>query len=541
MIQILFATQTGNSEFYAEEVGRHLEKAIVSSIEDFDFLTLPEQKRVIFIVSTTGDGDMTTDILKFWQFLLIKDLPKESLIKLEFTVFGLGDSSYPKFNYAARKLRSRLLQLSAKEFVPSAFGDEQHPCGIDTEFVIWFENLVKKCETQTSIQQYIKIEQTDTYGQQKGVQQSDFEFTNKKRLSAEQHDKETYQYNFKCNKLYECGDILCVKPRNQDKLVSQFLAILNLDGNKWVKLEEQKQNQKSKKIPKIISIQQLFSEFLDITSPPNRYFIKLMSQYAERDIHKQKLTEMCAQTPEGLEEYYSYVYREKRNVYEVLYDFQPCFIPLEFLIDSLKLIRERQYSISSAYDGEQISLTVALVSYTTGKNRPIKGFCSNYLDNLVHGQQIEGKIIKGTIAFPKQLEIPIIMVGPGTGVAPFIGFIEQRVKQGAKNKEKTILFFGSCYENKEFYYKEFLQESAITLFTAFSRDQQKKIYVQHRILENRDLINKIVRENAQNVMIIVTGTSKKMPTQVEQVFKECLGEQMLQELKRRKQYLVECW
>ncbi|CAD8187625.1 unnamed protein product [Paramecium pentaurelia] len=541
MIQILFATQTGNSEFYAEEVGRHISKAIVSSIEDFDFLTLPEQKRVIFIISTTGDGDMTNDMIKFWQFLLIKDLPKESLIKLEFTVFGLGDSSYPKFNYAARKLRSRLLQLSAKEFVPSSFGDEQHPCGIDTEFVIWFENLLKKCDTQNTISQYIKIEQDDINGQQNNVDQFDFKFINKKRLSAEQHSKETYQFNFKCNKLYECGDILCIKPKNQNKLVQQFLELLKLNGNKWIKLEELKQNQKSKKIPKIISIHQLFSEFLDITSPPNRYFIKLMSQFAEKDIHKQKLTEMCAQTPEGLEEYYSYVYREKRNVYEVLYDFQPCVIPLELLIDSLKLIRERQYSISSAYNGEQISITVALVSYTTGKNRQIKGFCSNYLENLQYDEYIEGKIIKGTIGFPKQLEIPVIMVGPGTGVAPFIGFIEQRLKQGAKNKEKTILFFGSCYEQKEFYYKEFLQESPITLFTAFSRDQQRKIYVQHRILESRDLINKIVKENVQNVMIIVTGTSKKMPNQVESVFKECLGEQMVQDLKKRKQYLVECW
>ncbi|CAD8106331.1 unnamed protein product [Paramecium sonneborni] len=541
MIQILFATQTGNSEFYAEEVGRHLNNAIVSSIEDFDFLTLPEQKRVIFIISTTGDGDMTNDINKFWQFLLIKDLPKESLIKLEFTVFGLGDSSYPKFNYAARKLRSRLLQLSAKEFIPSAFGDEQHPCGIDTEFVIWFQNLLKKCQTQTIISQYIKIQQLDNYQLQNIVDKLDFIFVNKKRLSAEQHTKETFQFNFQCNQMFQCGDIFSIKPRNQNKLVSQFLQLQKLDGNKWVKLEEQKQNQKSKIIPKTISIQRLFSEFLDITSPPNRYFIKLMSQYAEIDIHKQKLTEMCAQTPEGLEEYYSYVYREKRNVYEVLYDFQPCVIPLELLIESLKLIRERQYSISSAYDGQKISITVALVCYTTGKNRLIKGFCSNYLQNLQADEQIEGRIIKGTITFPQQIDIPVIMVGPGTGVAPFIGFIEERQKQGANNKDKSILFFGSCYEKKEFYYEKFLQESPITLFTAFSRDQQKKIYVQHRILENRDLINKVVKDNLNNVMIIVTGTSKKMPTQVELVFKECLGEQIIQELKKKKQYLVECW
>lgn len=97
---------------------------------------------VIFLISTTGDGDMPTGMLKFWQFLLIKDLPKTSLQNLRFSVFGLGDSSYAKFNYGARKLRNRIIQLGAVEVVGSAFGDEMHPCGIDTEFIGWLNNII---------------------------------------------------------------------------------------------------------------------------------------------------------------------------------------------------------------------------------------------------------------------------------------------------------------------------------------------------------------------------------------------------------------
>lgn len=106
----------------------------VQSVQDYDFIKLPQEPLVAFLVSTTGDGEIPTSMVTFWRFLLIKDLPTDSLSKVKFTLFGLGDSSYSKFNYAGRKLRSRLLQLSAAEFIKSAFGDEMHPCGIETEY-----------------------------------------------------------------------------------------------------------------------------------------------------------------------------------------------------------------------------------------------------------------------------------------------------------------------------------------------------------------------------------------------------------------------
>ena len=91
---------------------------------------------------------------------------------------------------------------------------------------------------------------------------------------------------------------------------------------------------------------------------------------------------MCANTPEGLEDYYSYVVREKRSVADILFDFKPCKIPLDYLIDSLRLIRPREYSISSPYNEKSIEITVALVQYTTAKNRLIKGMCTSYLEGL---------------------------------------------------------------------------------------------------------------------------------------------------------------
>lgn len=107
----------------------------------------------------------------------------------------------------------------------------------------------------------------------------------------------------------------------------------------------------------------------------------------------------------------------------MLFDFQPCKMPVHYLIDGLRPIRQREYSISSYQITDSVSITVAMVEYKTAKNRLIRGFCSSFLENLVEGQLVEYGIQRGSVGFPADPEVPTIMVGPGTGVAPFIGFL----------------------------------------------------------------------------------------------------------------------
>ena len=142
-------------------------------------------------------------------------------------------------------------------------------------------------------------------------------------------------------------------------------------------------------------------------------------------------------------------------------------------------MRPREYSIATYRSGE-VGIMCALVSYRTNFNRIIEGVCSKYLRFLGVDEYVQATITRGTFEFPKNPNIPVIMVGPGTGLAPFLSYLEYRSTQ-TENTIPSVLFFGSCYRDKEFYHREFLEslvlKNQLRLFTAFSREQQEKVYV----------------------------------------------------------------
>lgn len=132
---ILYASQTGNALDAAERIGRESERrgcpVVVRSVDDYDARCLPEEDTVIFVVSTTGQGDTPDSMKVFWRFLLQKSLSKQWLEGVRYAVFGLGDSGYQKFNFVAKKLDNRLLDLGATAIVERGLGDDQHPSGYD--------------------------------------------------------------------------------------------------------------------------------------------------------------------------------------------------------------------------------------------------------------------------------------------------------------------------------------------------------------------------------------------------------------------------
>ncbi len=151
-ILILFGSETGN----AEEVSYNLNNSLrtlynchVSSIDEYDHTNLPEESLVIFIVSTTGDGDLPVSMKSFWNFLMRKSHSTSSLIGLQFSVFGLGDSSYDKFNFVSRKLQARLKQLGGSEFLTMGLGDDQAKYSYFTAFNTWSKQLQEYLSSQT--------------------------------------------------------------------------------------------------------------------------------------------------------------------------------------------------------------------------------------------------------------------------------------------------------------------------------------------------------------------------------------------------------
>lgn len=171
---------------------------------------------------------------------------------------------------------------------------------------------------------------------------------------------------------------------------------------------------------------------------------------------------------------------------------------------------------------DEVHLLVAVVNYKTKLFKPRRGLCSTWLaslDPLNKDLRVPVWIKKGTISFPKTVDAPTIMIGPGTGCAPFRGFIEERVSQSAGD---CVLFFGSRNSDKDFFFREewqpLVENGSLQLFTAFSRDQDEKIYVQHRLLENSGLVWDVLAY--KQGWCYIAGNSQRMPTDVTEALLE---------------------
>lgn len=327
---ILYGTQTGNAKYVAEEVGRECTrrfiKVRVSSMDVYDITQLPTEKIVVFIIATTGQGEPTATMKTSWKFLTRKDLPPGSLSDVNFTVFGLGDSSYEIFCAMARKLYQRMIQLGANCFHERALGDDQHDFGYEAEFDPWLETLwddLYKLEptlTPTEVKPEDSIEdcvykidvirEQDISSLPEGdlkfyqehiADKNTFEFYNDPidaksgKLFGEVHindritsnellesdDKETKHVELKFSEnsvQFNPGDVCCIVPRNDPVTVKLFLERQDLSPNDILRIQTNPDaisSSEPMQFPALIRADELFEYWLDSCGIPNRYFFKV--------------------------------------------------------------------------------------------------------------------------------------------------------------------------------------------------------------------------------------------------------------------------
>lgn len=243
-----------------------------------------------------------------------------------------------------------------------------------------------------------------------------------------------------------------------------------------------------------------------------RYFWEILAHFANSDLEREKFTEFT--TAEGQQDLFDYVHRPRRTIVEILADFPriAANVPAQYVFDMIPVLQPRAFSIASSLTSHpgEAHLLMAVVRYKTKllvKSRA--GVCSTWLAGLDTSSQQTPRIPvwvkKGTIQFPGAGDpTPVIMVGPGTGVAPFRNFIQERVASGTGN---NVLVFGCRSQTKDFYCSEewrgYVARGLMTLVTAFSRDQENKCYVQHKIKENAALIWPLI--DRHNALFIIAG------------------------------------
>ena len=472
---ILFGSQTGTAEQLAKKLGREAEKrgfaSRVLSMNDFASADLIKEQRALFITSTWGDGEPPDNAANFCGVLNSPQAPE--LKQLSYSVLALGDSSYSDFCGAGKKLDARLEQLGAKRFHPRTDCDKDY----DAAAAAWIEGVWPALQNNGSIPAAAPAVTTAALVEPQKPASLAFSRTNPfpARLVANRKlnegDKETRHFEISIEGSglnYEAGDALGVFPSNCPDLVDQVIQKIGCDG------EEEVANPSGVKTSLRVALQRDY----EIHKIPRQ----LLESSAQSNEQIKLL--LLPENKAKLDEYLS-----GRDILDLVSDFALKLSPTEFTA-ALRKMAPRLYSIASspkAHPGA-IHLTVAIVRREFG-SRQRKGVCSTFLAERASEKTAVPIFLHHSPHFrpPQNSDLPVIMVGPGTGIAPFRGFLQDRAATGGSGK--NWLFFGHQYAATDFFYREELEslqkKGVLTrLDTAFSRDQKEKIYVQNRMMEN---------------------------------------------------------
>jgi len=467
---ILFGSQTGTAEGLAKQLATAASQRgfapKVLPLNDHAQANLAAGGKAVIISSTWGDGEPPDNAVNFWNWLSAESAPR--LEKLQFAVLGLGDKNYSEFCGASKKFDARLETLGAKRLVPRG------ECDVDYEAPAksWLDGLwhhLGGAAVNGSAVNGHPVEAKTSFDK---TNPFPARLLKNVLLNQPGSSKEVRHYEISLagsGLTYEAGDALGVVPVNCPDLVNELLAALKCTGEESVKAGET-----------ALPLREALTRHYEITRPTQ----ELIALVGERGFAN-GLSPLLA--PDRREDLKRWVFG--RDVLDVI-GLLPEPLPLADFLPLLRKLTPRLYSISSspkAHPGE-VHLTISAVRYES-HGRPRKGVASTFLADRVGDAEFVKVFVQPAHGFrpPANTEAPMIMVGPGTGIAPFRAFLEERLAAGAKGK--NWLFFGDQKRAADFLYAEQLttwqQAGFLTrLDLAFSRDQAEKVYVQTRMLEN---------------------------------------------------------
>ncbi|XP_012639928.1 NADPH-dependent diflavin oxidoreductase 1 isoform X2 [Microcebus murinus] len=563
---VLFGSQTGTAQDVSERLGREARRrhlcCRVQALDSYPVVNLINEPLVIFVCATTGQGDPPDNMKNFWRFIFRKNLPSTSLCRMDFAVLGLGDSSYAKYNFVAKKLHRRLLQLGGSALLPVCLGDDQHELGPDAAVDPWlrdlWEKVLKLCpvprglavippgvplpskftlhflqEAPGTCSEEQRAASPVSQGPPTELQPFLAPVVSNQRVTGPSHFQDVRLIDFDITGSgisFAAGDVVLIQPSNSAAHVQQFCQVLGLDPDRCFTLQPREAGVPCPPgLPQPCSVQHLVTQYLDIASVPRRSFFELLACLSAHELEREKLLEFSS--AQGQEELHEYCSRPRRTVLEVLCDFPHTAgaIPPDYLLDLIPAIRPRAFSIASSLlaHPSRLQILVAVVQYQTRLREPRRGLCSSWLASLDPGRgavRVPLWVRPGGLAFPETPDTPVIMVGPGTGVAPFRAAIQERVAQG---RTGNVLFFGCRWRDQDFYWEAEWQElerkGCLTLVTAFSREQERKVYVQHRLRELGPLVWELL--DRRGACFYLAGNAKYMPADVSEALTSIFQEE----------------
>ena len=502
-LTILYGSQTGNAKGVAAQCQAKAEEAGFNSklvsMADYKPRSLKSETHVAVFVSTHGEGDAPDDAIELHEFLASKKAPK--LANTKYAVLSLGDSSYEFFCQTGKDFDERLGKLGGQAIV------ERLDCDVDyeAEAEAWLNKLIESLKGDFSASTQVAVAaQTGAAVQgvaaQTYTKKAPFKATliDAQKITGRDSVKDIRHIEISLEDsgiTYKPGDALGVWFKNAPSLVSEFVNVLSLNGDAEVVVAES-----------TMTLTEALTSKLELTlSYPN--FIKAY-QAATGSEGLAALMEDKAQLR---------TYMAERQIIDIVRD-HPGKLTEQQLVDALRPLTPRLYSIASsqAEVEEEVHLTVAHVDYEAFGHRHQGGASGFLCEYLEENGEVEVFVENNdNFRLPADPNTPVIMVGPGTGIAPFRSFMQERDAQEAEGK--NWLFFGNPHFTQDFLYQVewqgYVKDGLLDKITlAFSRDQEEKVYVQHRLLENGKEVYEWLEQGAH---FYVCGDAMYMAKDVE--------------------------